>query len=630
VKLALLPLILFVGTVACLDEGSLVQQRIRLDPVAQELTPMKEVPPPPDADLFDITQRLRVKSAAPIPRAERNAPPLQQIGTSQTFTVTDLQSFTRMPANATLRVVTPRAYWYVDDTVEVDLAALQRSAAEFENRSYPTNVRFFGDTIRGGFDGDPHLTILITRFSGAAGYYSSPDEYPKVVHPFSNQRVMLYINGTALRPGGSGFNSVVVHELQHALHWHADPNEDSWINEGLSTLAEELNGFFTPSVRVFERSSDVQLTHWEEEPGNNGPHYAAAHLFLRYLANHWGGYERLKELVMEAKDSIDGVDAWLERGGYPERFRDVFKGWAIANLGTPSQDPRHRYQDLQVRVQPGRRLTETAVLTDEVHQQASKYVELRSSGEAAGLSFTGKPTNRLIPTDAPQGRHFWWGNRGDQVNASLTRELDLTRVSEATLRFRVWFEIEKGWDYGYVTASADGGRSWEVLSGLHTSTENPLGNSYGPGYTGKSGGGEKAQWVQESMDLSPYAGKRILLRFEYVTDDAVNANGFALDDLEVAEAGFRDDAEADAGWDAKGFLRVNNLVVQDYAVQIVAYAPGGEVAVKEVSLDGERRGQAELCCFGSTLERVVVAISAFAPATTEPAPFQLTLEQKSR
>lgn len=625
---AILLLLILLASLACIEEGAL--QRPRRDPAPQDLTPLTEVPPPPDADLFDITQRLRVKSAAPIPRPVRGTPPVQEIGNLQTFTVTDLQSFTRMPINATLRVVSPHAYWYVDNSLEVDLGALERSAAEFETKSYPTNIRYFGDSIRGGFDGDPRLTVLITRFSGAAGYYSSPDEYPKLVHPFSNQRLMLYINGNVLPPGRPGFNSVVAHELQHALHWHADPNEESWINEGLSTLAEELNGFFTPSVRVFERSPEVQLTQWEEEPGNNGPHYAAAHLFLRYLANHWGGYERLKELVAEAKDSIQGVDAWLERGGYRERFRDVFKSWAIANLSTGSSDPRHRYPDLQVRVQPGRRLSESVPMTDEARQYSTKYVELRPSGEAAAVSFEGAKTNRLIPAGAPQGRHFWWSNRGDQINSSLTKEIDLSRAAQATLRFRVWFEIEKGWDYAYVTVSADGGRSWEVVTGSHTSTENPLGNSYGPGYTGKSGGGDAAQWVEETVDLSAYAGKKVLLRFEYVTDDAVNNNGFAVDQIEIPEAGFQEDAESDAGWDAKGFLRVNNLVAQDYAVQLVEYRPNGEVAVRDMALDGERRGRVDLCCFSSTIERVVVAISAFAPATTEPAPFQLTLEHKSR
>ena len=592
--------------------------------------PLSEVPAPPDADLFDMTQRLRVKSAAPIPHTAGGPPPTREVGTSDGFTVTDLQTFTRMPVTATLRSVTPHAYWYVDNNMQVELSALQQSTGVFENSTYATDTRYFGDTIRGGYDGDPHLTVLITRFNGAAGYYSSPDEYPKVVHPYSNQRVMLYINGAALRPGTSSFNSVVAHELQHAIHWHADPNEESWINEGLSTMAEELNGFFSPSVRTFERVSDVQLTHWDEEPSSNGPHYAAAHLFLRYLANHFGGYERIKDLVAEPKDGIEGVDAFLEHQGYRERFKDVFKGWVIANLNTGSTDPRFKYDNLQVRVQPSRRLGEGTPLTDQVRQYAARYTELRPSGEAATLSFKGSKTNRLIPTDAPSGHFLWWSNRGDAINSSMTREFDLSRINQATLRFQAWWDIEKGWDYAYVTVSADGGRSWDVLAGDHTSSENPLGNSYGPGYTGKSGGGDSPSWVQEKIDLSAYAGKKVLIRFEYVTDDAVNNDGFAVDDVEIPELSFKDDAEIDSGWDGKGFLRTNNLVLQDYQVQAVEYRMTGDVEVQEMALDGDRHGHIDLCCFGSTLDHAVVAVAALAPATTELASYQLSLEARTR
>ncbi|GIT58344.1 MAG: hypothetical protein Ct9H300mP19_02920 [Dehalococcoidia bacterium] len=40
--------------------------------------------------------------------------------------------------------------------------------------------------------------------------------------------------------------------------------------------------------------------------------------------------------------------------------------------------------------------------------------------------------------------------------------------------------------------------------------------SYGPGLTGNSMG-----WVQDSVDISSYAGQEILIRFEYITDDAI-------------------------------------------------------------------------------------------------------------
>src|SRR5947209_18084687 len=41
----------------------------------------------------------------------------------------------------------------------------------------------------------------------------------------------------------------------------------------------------------------------------------------------------------------------------------------------------------------------------------------------------------------------------------------------------------------------------------------------------------------------------------YVTDAALDFDGFAVDDIAIPEIGFTDDAEQDGGWTANGFLR---------------------------------------------------------------------------
>ncbi len=586
------------------------------------------IPVPPDVDYYDLTERLRGVPATSLPRAARSTPPPErQTGTTEEFTVTDLVSYTRSTVSAELRLVTPNAYWYVDHSLNVNQEALERSAKVFEEGTYPTEIDRFGDTIKGGFDGDRHLTILITRFGGAAGYYSSPDEYPKDIHPYSNERLMLYINGGSLRPGSNAFNMVVAHELQHALHWHGDSNEESWINEGLSTLAEELNGYRSFSPRLISRVPAVQLTHWEDEPSSNGAHYASAHLFLRFLSEHYGGYDKLGHLLLLPEDSIAGINAYLTQLGYTERFVDVFKAWVVANYGGKVSDPRYQYKDLDVQVRPDKQLNGSARFSDTVPQYAARYIESQLPQGSATITFEGSPTTDLLPTQAQSGRYLWWSNRGDSIDSSLTRELNLEEVQQATLRFKAWFDIEKGWDYAYITISPDNGQTWELLQGTHTSLDNPLGNSYGPGFTGKSGGGStNPAWVQEEMDLTPYAGKKVLVRFEYVTDEAVNNNGLALDDIEVPEIGFRDDAESVQGWDARGFFRTTNEVSQDYVVQILSIGQDDSVTLQELSLDTQRRGEIRVCCYRESLKQTIIIIGALAPATTIPAEYTLTIQ----
>jgi len=48
--------------------------------------------------------------------------------------------------------------------------------------------------------------------------------------------------------------------------------------------------------------------------------------------------------------------------------------------------------------------------------------------------------------------------------------------------------------------------------------------------------------VREKIDLTPYAGRPIVVRFEMVTDDAVNLPGLCIDDMRVPELGFSDDS----------------------------------------------------------------------------------------
>ena len=194
-------------------------------------------------------------------------------------------------------------------------------------------------------------------------------------------------------------------------------------------------------------------------------------------------------------------------------------------------------------------------------------------------------------------------------------------MSDASLTFDLWFDIEEGFDFTYVLASRDGGLSWDVLEGSHSTVDDPLGQSFGPAYTGKSGGGRNARWVEEEIDLSEYAGGEVLVRFEYVTDQAVHAEGMVLDDLRLEATGFFDDAEADAGWTAEGFFRTDNRVPQTYGVRVVEF--GTDARVIEIPLDETLRGEVALPADGPGF---VVLVAPAAPVTGVPAAYWLALE----
>ncbi|RME42532.1 MAG: hypothetical protein D6796_14265, partial [Caldilineae bacterium] len=147
---------------------------------------------------------------------------------------------------------------------------------------------------------------------------------------------------------------------------------------------------------------------------------------------------------------------------------------------------------------------------------------------------------------------------------------------------------------------------------------NPVGNAYGPGFTGQSKG-----WVEETVDLTPYAGQRILLRFEVVTDDAINYPGFAVDDIRLAPVGFADGAETDeGGWTAAGFFRTDNRLPQRFIVQAIFFPPEGLPVVRPMPLAEDNSGRLE---WDAPLQKTVLVISAQAPLTTVPATYRYAI-----
>ena len=255
-------------------------------------------------------------------------------------------------------------------------------------------------------------------------------------------------------------------------------------------------------------------------------------------------------------------------------------------------------------------------------QFAAHYVEFTPPSGVATVIFTGTTQTQLVANQPHSGDRQWWSNRGDLMDSTLTRSLDLSGLVSATLTFWTWYDIEEAWDYAYVAVSSDGGRTWATLPTLHTTTTNPVGSNLGNGYTGRSGGGKAAQWIPDRANLTAYAGKKVLLRFEYVTDDAVNNPGFCVDDIAIPELGFADDVEQSAGWEAQGFVLSSNNIPQSYILRLITF--GQENSVRAVPVD--KHGRATITVSGVT--RAILAIAGSTPITTVPTSFQYELRAR--
>ncbi|MFQ6019557.1 MAG: hypothetical protein ACE5KW_02255 [Dehalococcoidia bacterium] len=547
------------------------------------------LPEPPPRDLFDLAVRFgRVPPGSP--RPARQSPLGHKEGEVREFHLIDLEPPRLRTVRAVLKRISEHAYFFFEEGVTVDDDGLAGAAADFEATVYPTLTDRFGPEPSPGIDADPRITLLHAHLQGAGGYVSSADQFTRPVSPRSNQRDILYIDA-GLPPGSPSYNALLAHELQHLIHWNADPDEEAWVNEGLSQVAAETIDFQAGAIASFLLDPDLQLNNWSLLEDDPTPHYGASQLFFRYLLDRFGGRERASDLLSQPANGIAGVNGYLR--AFDTGFAGAFADWLAANYLDAASGP-YAHQGTDMSVSNVTLVHSLGPGQDTVAQFAADYLEVDPPSGGAVFRFDGTETVPALDLEPASGSALWWSNRGDSIDSRLTCELDLSDVNAASLRFSTWYEIEEGWDYAYVSASSDGGVTWQPLPGRHTSDYNPVAVAYGPSYTGHSGqtppgGQEKApRWVEELIDLTPFAGGPLLIRFEYVTDDATNLRGFAVDDIAVPEIDFRDGAEAKGPCRAKGFVRLDRPLSQRFILLAIDREKG---EVRNVGLEEGNRAR---------------------------------------
>ncbi|GAB4578751.1 MAG: immune inhibitor A [Anaerolineales bacterium] len=585
----------------------------------------------PENNPRDLAQRLNGIADIPLTVPPPAVP--YQVGDQQTFWATNTDTAESFEVDTTLRYITPHTYWWIGNDVSYSESELEALAEDFENHIYPTVREFFGSEWSPGVDGDEHLYILYVEGLGfsLAGYFSSADEVHPLAHEYSNAHEMFFLNADNVDLGEEFTYGVLAHEFQHMIHWHGDRNEETWMNEGFSEVAAFLAGYEQGGFDwVYTNDPDLQLNTWPGD-GDTTPHYGAAFLFLTYFLDRYGE-EATKALVANPQNGFASIDLALtelgatdpHRGGIPTA-NDVFQDWTIASyLQDPDVgDGRFDYSNYPAAPNPDDTETITSCpkdpFTRDVTQYGVDYIRITCEGTFT-LRFTGSTATRVLPEDPYSGQYAFYSNRGDESNMTLTRQFDFTAYTgPLTLSYWMWYDLETDYDYLYLEASLDG-ETWQILTTPSGTAEDPSGNSYGWAYNGQTNG-----WKQETVDLSAFAGQQVYLRFEYITDAAVNGDGFLLDDVEIPEIGYFTDFETDnGGWDPAGFVRIQNLLPQTYRLALITKGIAG-TEVQYLPLSADNLAEIPLS-LGGDVDEVILVISGTTQFTRQKAVYQLEIQ----
>ena len=588
-----------------------------------------------DNDLYNLA--CQIKNICNVPHTLPAPTVPFKVGDQQQFWISNVDTNQNFRIDATLKYITPHSYFWAQNSTDVNPGDMKTLMDTFENKIYPTDREFFGSEWTPGVDNDPHIYVVYARGTGAsnAGYFSTPDEYNPLVHKYSNGHEMFVFNADNVALGDRYTFGTLAHEFQHMIHWNLDRNEDTWMNEGFSVLAEYLNGYPAYFDHDYIGHPDLNLTDWYSDPGANGPHYGEAFLFLTYFLDRFGDMTT-QALVKDQENGLASVDDTLKNLNITDKETgqlitadDVVMDWMVTMYLKDGSvgDGRYVYHDYKDSPQASAsERIETcpqAPLTRSVNQYGADYIEITCTGNHT-LSFLGSTEAKVLPADPHSGKNAFWSNKGDESDITLTREFDFSNVTGSLdFSYWTWYDIEAGYDYLYLEASTDG-IHWDIVKTPSCTDKDTSGNSFGCGYTAESGGGDTAKWINENVDLSNYAGRKIQLRFEYITDAAVEGEGMLLDDVSINAINYKSDFEVDdGGWEPNGFARIENTLPQTYRLALILKG-SDKTTVQNIAVQANQTADIPLSLKSG--ESAVLVVTGTQRFTRQPAGYTIEIK----
>ncbi len=375
------------------------------------------------------------------------------------------------------------------------------------------------------------------------------------------------------------YEGTFAHEYQHLLEYYEDPDETSWINEGLSMYAEALTGYVDPSIPItrtgFEGAlqcflgwgshqtaanpnprpggPENSLTYWGDQGDGDELlcDYGAAESFMHMLADRYGAGV-LSKLHRADQNGLASVRTVLRGAASARNRREILHDWAATvaldslidhewqltgGPRSPLPDrlarPRRRLGQRR-RILHARRAAQRLGLRPAAGRR--RQLRLRSRRSARSRSTARRflrpdPIEWVVDHDPPlqPGDPAFYSGSGINFDRAIVYEVAVPKQN-ATLTFDTLYETEPFFDYGFVQVSTDGGKTYQSLANDITTNDVDPGafelvvNNL-PGLNGNSGGGDTPEWVSTSFDLSAYAGRTILLSFRYITDSSIDGAG---------------------------------------------------------------------------------------------------------
>ncbi|MBB4690388.1 immune inhibitor A domain-containing protein [Paractinoplanes abujensis] len=583
---------------------------------------------------FTLDGRPLPTDTKPRPQARRAAGPTPAVGTVREWVGLDDTTGDLYRKNYTLKAVGRHIeVWVAQDlafpatdcrknSIEVTDKNIADLVREFDGTIYPKETAVFSipperngaaATMDGDFTGDGDKTVTLVDNIRDANYFTFPKAVTYVAGFFSRQLNELFDRNVmtidaydwkhrlGARPADDPtgdlctsrparprmYEATFAHEWQHLLTYYTDPDEKTWLNEGMADFAQSLTGYVDGHAGVHDPGNDTHLMCFQgwgpvHTPYNINPRdcggpqnslnlwdegapsevladYGNVYQFMLYLHDRFG----IEVLTMLHRDGmrqgLAAVQAALPVG---VALYDVLHDFQLMTLLDGVDGPvagiaaeRVTAASLRSSINLSNR---TAYDMPGAAPNGADYVPLPTPLKS--VSFRGASTLDPLPTGWTIAGGTLFSGNADDLDSYAVRKVTIP-AGEPVLSLETSYAAEERYDYAYVMISINGGRTYHAVTGDRT-----VPGRLGPALTGASNG-----VVTANYPLRAYAGRKVLLGLRYVTDAAGSKGGWRIGTITLAGRKLSDGTSL-AGWAAPTALR--RTPVHAWHVRLAGLAPG--------------------------------------------------------
>ena len=401
-----------------------------------------------------------------------------------------------------------RYCWYIENQYvkHVNTELLELWIQKFNTEIHPIITNVFYNT-----DINPYIYVVITNLNpGIAGYYSDSNNYPVNLHYGSNEVDIIFIDIDQIKNGEESFLSTLTHELTHLYQSQISSYSNSWIKEGTAELITNSVGLQRPlDSNIF--SKPISLSNLNNP---NLQQYGYFTFFFLYLQDRFYPLN-LYELLQYENKSIEGIIDYLKTNhNYQNHSKDLLNEWGLEVLNCIIENCSF-YDDF---------INSTPV----IELNDSQTIEMLPLSLQFYKILDSQNTSIQISTEIlNENNDIWWSGNGDLIDNMITFEFEIKDLDNYSLYFDTYFDIEGRFDLVYLEISKDGGASWEILSTPAMNSQSSSFYALGPHYTNQI-----EDWINEEILIGNLnITDKLLVRFEYITDDSVNNKGFYIKDI---------------------------------------------------------------------------------------------------